>query len=50
MEFSIYSPSINHFLAHVEDEYDEPIITDVQKVINTLKSLCVEMDTRYDLL
>ena len=50
VEFSIYSPIINHFLAHVEDEYDEPIITDVQKVINTLKSLCVEMDTRYDLL
>ncbi|MBO4800486.1 MAG: DNA translocase FtsK 4TM domain-containing protein [Bacteroidaceae bacterium] len=50
VEFSIYSPIINHFLAQIEDEDDEPIITDVQKVINTLKSLCVEMDTRYDLL
>ena len=50
VEFSIYSPIINHFLAQIEDEDDEPIITDVQKVINTLKSLCIEMDTRYDLL
>lgn len=51
VEFPIYSPIVNHFLAQIEgDEEDEPIITDVQKVINTLKSLCVEMDTRYDLL
>ena len=50
VEFPIYSPIVNHFLAQIEDENDEPIITDVQKVINTLKSLCVEMDTRYDLL
>ena len=50
VEFSIYSPIVNHFLAQIEGEDDEPIITDVQKVINTLKSLCVEMDARYDLL
>ena len=50
VEFPIYSPIVNHFLAQIEDENDEPIITDVQKVINTLKSLCVEMDARYDLL
>lgn len=51
VEFSIYSPIINHFLAQVEgNEGDEPIITDVNKVIQTLKSLCVEMDSRYDLL
>ena len=50
VEFSIYSPIVNHFLAQIEDEEDEPIITDVQKVVNTLKSLCFEMDTRYDLL
>ena len=50
VEFPIYSPIVNHFLAQIEDDDDEPIITDVQKVINTLKSLCVEMDTRYDLL
>ncbi len=50
VEFSVYAPIINHFLAQIEDEEDEPIITDVQKVINTLKSLCLEMDNRYDLL
>ncbi|MEE1145384.1 MAG: DNA translocase FtsK, partial [Bacteroidaceae bacterium] len=51
VEFSIYSPIINHFLAQVEgNEGDEPIITDVNKVIQTLKSLCAEMDSRYDLL
>ena len=51
VEFSVYSPIVNHFLAQVEGtEEDEPIITDVQKVVQTLKSLCVEMDSRYDLL
>ncbi len=51
VEFPIYSPIVNHFLAQIEDDdEEEPIITDVQKVINTLKSLCVEMDLRYDLL
>ena len=50
VEFPIYTPIVNHFLAQIEDEEDEPIITDVQKVVNTLKSLCFEMDTRYDLL
>lgn len=51
VEFSVYSPIINHFLAQVEGtENDEPIITDVQKVVQTLRSLCVEMDNRYDLL
>ncbi len=50
VEFPIYTPIVNHFLAQIEDDNDEPIITDVQKVINTLKSLCLEMDTRYDLL
>ena len=51
VEFSVYSPIFNHFLAQVEGtEGDEPIITDVQKVVQTLKSLCVEMDNRYDLL
>lgn len=50
VEFSIYSPIENHFLAKVADENGEPIITDVNKVVQTLKSLCVEMDTRYDLL
>ncbi len=52
VEFSVYNPIVNHFLAQVEgnEETEEPIITDVNKVIQTLKSLCAEMDTRYDLL
>ena len=52
VEFSVYNPIVNHFLAQVEgnEDTDEPIITDVNKVVQTLKSLCVEMDTRYDLL
>ena len=50
VEFSIYSPIENHFLAKIADDEGEPIITDVQKVVATLKSLCAEMDMRYDLL
>ena len=50
VEFSIYGPIANHFLAKVPDEDAEPIITDVTKVVRTLNSLCKEMDTRYDLL
>lgn len=50
VEFSIYTPLQNHFLAMVPDEGAEPIITDVTKVVRTLNSLCKEMDTRYDLL
>ena len=49
VEFSIYAPIEKHFLAKVPDN-EEPIITDVRKVIETLKSLCVVMDHRYDLL
>ena len=50
VEFSIYGPISNHFLAKVPDDDAEPIITDVTKVVRTLNSLCKEMDTRYDLL
>ena len=49
VEFSIYSVIENHFLAKLPDG-GEPIITDVTKVVQTLNSVCVEMDTRYDLL
>ena len=49
VEFSIYSVIENHFLAKLPDNGDA-IITDVTKVVQTLNSVCVEMDTRYDLL
>lgn len=49
VEFSIYSVIEHHFLAKLPDG-GEPIITDVTKVVQTLNSVCVEMDTRYDLL
>ena len=50
VEFSVYSPIARPFMAAVEENEDEPIITDVQKVVKTLKGLCVLMDERYDLL
>ena len=49
VEFSVYAPIERHFLAKLPDGEDA-IITDVTKVVQTLNSLCVEMDTRYDLL
>lgn len=49
VEFSIYSAIENHFLAKLPD-VEEAIITDVTKVVQTLNSICVEMDSRYDLL
>ena len=49
VEFSVYSRITNKFMAALADE-EEPIITDVTKVVRTLNSLCVLMDSRYDLL
>ena len=49
VEFSMYAPIEKHFLAKMPDEEDA-IITDVKKVVNTLNSLCIEMDQRYELL
>lgn len=49
VEFSVYSRIANKFMAAVPEE-EEPIITDVTKVVRTLNSLCVLMDSRYDLL
>ncbi|MFA9371852.1 MAG: DNA translocase FtsK 4TM domain-containing protein [Labilibaculum antarcticum] len=49
VELSIYSTIEKHFLAKLPGE-DEAIITDIHKVIATLNSLCIEMDSRYDLL
>lgn len=49
VELTLYSRLEKHFLAKLPDA-TEAIITDTQKVIYTLNSLCIEMDSRYDLL
>lgn len=49
VEFNIYAGIEKHFLAKLPDG-SEAIITDTSKVVETLNSLCGEMDMRYDLL
>ena len=49
VEFSLYSVLERHFLAKLPDE-EEAVVTDMDKVVRTLNSLCVEMDQRYMLL
>ncbi len=49
VELTLYNKIERHFLAKLPDS-DEAIITDNTKVINTLNSLCIEMDNRYELL
>lgn len=49
VELSLYRTIEKHFLAKLPGE-EEAIITDTKKVIHTLNALCIEMDTRYDLL
>jgi len=49
VEFNIYADIEHHFLAKLPDS-EEAVITDTQKVVRTLNSLCKEMDLRYDLL
>jgi len=49
VELTLFNKIERHFLAKLPDSA-EAIITDTKKVINTLNSLCIEMDNRYDLL
>jgi len=49
VELTLYNKIERHFLAKLPGEEDA-IITDTSKVVNTLNSLCVEMDNRYELL
>jgi S-DNA-T family DNA segregation ATPase FtsK/SpoIIIE len=49
VELTLYNKIERHYLAVLPDS-DEAIITDTTKVINTLNSLCIEMDNRYELL
>lgn len=50
VEFSIYNQITSHYMASLPENEDEPIITDVNKVVRTLNSLCKLMDHRYDML
>jgi len=49
VELTLFNKIERHFLAMLPNA-EEAIITDTKKVINTLNSLCIEMDQRYDLL
>ena len=49
VELTLFNKIERHFLAKLPDE-EEAIITDTQKVVKTLNSLCIEMDNRYELL
>jgi S-DNA-T family DNA segregation ATPase FtsK/SpoIIIE len=49
VELALFRKIERHFLAKLPHEADA-IITDTKKVVNTLNSLCIEMDQRYDLL
>ena len=49
VELTLFNKIERHYLAKLPDS-EEAIITDTQKVIHTLNSLCIEMDQRYDLL
>lgn len=49
VELTLYNKIERHFLAKLPGEEDA-IITDTSKVVNTLNSLCIEMDMRYELL
>jgi len=49
VELTLFNKIERHYLAKLPDT-EEAIITDTKKVINTLNSLCIEMDERYELL
>ena len=49
VELTLYNKIERHYLAVLPDS-EEAIITDTTKVVNTLNSLCIEMDNRYELL
>jgi S-DNA-T family DNA segregation ATPase FtsK/SpoIIIE len=49
VELTLFNKIERHFLAKLPDA-EEAIITDTKKVVNTLNSLCIEMDERYEIL
>jgi S-DNA-T family DNA segregation ATPase FtsK/SpoIIIE len=50
VEFSLYAKLKDHYLAKLDDDNEDAIITDPNRVLAVLNSLCVEMDNRYALL
>ena len=48
VELTLYNKIERHYLAKLPDAEDA-IITDTKKVVNTVNSLCIEMDQRYEL-
>ena len=48
VELTLFNKIERHYLAKLPDE-EEAIITDTKKVVNTVNSLCIEMDERYEL-
>lgn len=50
VEFSAYARLYKHFLITREEDMEDPIITDPERAMATLQSLCTEMDNRYELL
>ena len=48
VELTLYNKIERHYLAKLPDQ-DDAIITDTKKVVNTVNSLCIEMDERYEL-
>lgn len=50
VELTLFNAIERHFLAKLPGDENEAIITDTKKVVNTLNSLCIEMDRRYELL
>ena len=50
VEFSVYAPLEDNFMAEIEESEGDPVITETDRVKHTLKSLCKEMDDRYMLL
>ena len=48
VELTLFNKIERHYLAKLPDQEDA-IITDTKKVVNTVNSLCIEMDERYEL-
>lgn len=50
IEFNLFAPIAKHYMAALEENEDEPIITDYNKAFKTLRGLCALMDQRYEML